>query len=78
MKNQGMADSFADMMKSLRLEPATRREIADQAGVTLNTADRWIKRLHAHGMLAPYTPRKASNGNKVKVWAVTKEWGGQA
>lgn len=78
MKNQSMADTFADVMKTVRMEPATRSDIATQAGITLDTADRWIKRLHERGMLAPYTPRRASNGNKVKVWAVTKEWGGQA
>lgn len=78
MKNQPMADTFADVMKAVRMEPATRSDIAALAGVTLDTADRWIKRLHEHGMLAPYTPRKASNGNTVKVWAVTKAWGGPA
>lgn len=78
MKNQPMADAFADVMKTVRMEPATRADIAVHAGITLDTADRWIKRLSDHGMLAPYGTRTARNGVKARVWAVTKAWGGPA
>lgn len=78
MKNQPMADTFAYVMKTVRMEPATRHDIAVHAGVTLDTADRWIKRLAEHGMLAPHGTRKARNGHKAKLWAITKAWGGPA
>ena len=78
MKNQSMADTFADVMKTVRMEPATIADIVVHAGITRDTADRWVKRLQEQGMLAPYGERIVGNNRKARLWAVTKAWGGPA
>ncbi len=78
MKGQSPADSFAEVMKAIKAAPMTRMDIADQAGVTLDTATRWIKRLEAHGMLARHGRKTGKACRPAQMFAVTKQWGGPA
>lgn len=78
MKGQSISDSFVDMMKLMRTTPLTRAEIANEANVTIDTADSWLRKLQAGGMVCEAGKKPSGSGRPSRSFAVTKEWGGQA
>lgn len=78
MKGQSVADSFIDVMKLMRTTPLTRAEVASEANVTIDTADRWLRKLQAGGMVHQSGKKPSAGGRPSRAFSVTKEWGGQA
>jgi len=79
MKGQCVADTFMEAMKVMRTTPMARSDLAQELGITLDTAERWVLKLSAQGFIGETGKRRQETGGRpVRLFAVTKDWGGIA
>ncbi len=71
---------FMDFMELMKKQPMTRADLARKAGIDKDTADRWVKMLEQGGFIAEAgrIDIEGRLGPKVRQFAVSREWGGQA
>lgn len=74
------ASLACELFKVARSEWLTRAEIADRVGVHINTVNRWVPELEAHGILQqrPRDKYRSAWLKQPAEFALAREWGGVA
>lgn len=77
-------DTFLDCMKVLRTEALTRKQIAEECNVSIDTAERWVSKLQERGMVDivgvhhNMIGENYVGGRAPEIYMLTKAWGGLA
>lgn len=66
------ADTMAELMKLVRDEFLSRDEVAEGLDSKADTVSRWLKRMHAHGLLE--MQMKPARFRKVRAYRVAAAW----
>jgi predicted Rossmann fold nucleotide-binding protein DprA/Smf involved in DNA uptake len=71
---------MAELLKALRTAAMTRYALAEEVGASVELTSGWLLALVDHGIVErrPGPKRKRSPGRSPALFALSKEWGGQA